>query len=279
MLKKIQTKWLLALAGLMMASPAMAELGLNLTRGVTEFSQEVYELHMVILWICVVIGVVVFGAMIYSMIKFRKSQGAVPATFTHSTKAEIIWTVIPILILLVMAYPATDALIKMEAPQAKPEMTVKITGFQWRWRYDYVGEDVGFISSLDEESNRVRQLGSSENPADVKDYLLNVDRELVLPVDTQIRFLITADDVIHAWWVPELGWKRDAIPGFVNEAWTNIKEPGVYRGQCAELCGRDHGFMPVVVRAVSKEEYRAWLNEQKQGQVAVDTAISASDKS
>ena len=267
------------LGALLASTGAWADYGLNMTPGVTEFSQIAYGLHMKILWICVAIGVLVFGVMIYSMLAHRKSKGVQPAQFSHSTAVEIVWTVIPILILVYMAYPATKALITMEAPKEKADLIVKITGFQWRWRYDYLNEDVSFISSLDAESNRVRQLNSGEDPAKVPDYLLNVDKPLVLPVGKQIKFLLTADDVIHAWWVPALGWKRDAIPGFVNEAWTKIEKPGIYRGQCAELCGRDHGFMPIVIKAVTPEEFEAWLAEQKNTAVAGQRIQPIADQS
>lgn len=251
----------MALASL--ASPAMAEYGLNMTRGVSSFSEKAYDLHMITLWVCVAIGIFVFGVMGYSMVYHRKSKGAVAATFSHSTKAEIIWTVIPIVILTALAIPAARALIFMEAsPEA--EMTVKITGYQWKWRYQYLEDDINFISSLDLEANRARQLGSGIDPTTVEHYLREVDHPLVLPVDTKIRFLITADDVIHSWWVPDFGWKRDAIPGFVNEAWVEVNKIGTYRGQCAELCGMDHGFMPIVAIVKSKEDYAAWVAEQKQ---------------
>ena len=220
-------------------------------------------MHMLMLYICVIIGIVVFGAMGYAMFKFRKSKGAKPdVDFTHSTKLEIIWTVVTVLILVIMAVPATSKV--MEQYTAKGhEMTVKVTGYQWMWRYEIVGEDVNFISRLDRESDRIRQSGETPDEAAHPHYLRDVDRVLVLPTETKIRFVVTADDVIHAWWVPALGWKQDAIPGIVNEAWTDIKEPGIYRGQCAELCGKDHGFMPIVVKAVPKAEYQQWLAAQK----------------
>ena len=236
---------------------------LNMGKGVTASSQHAYDAHMVALIVCIVIGLIVFGAMGYAMFKFRKSKGAVPDTsFTHSTKLEVIWTVVPVLILVVMAVPATVKV--MEQYETKGhEMTVKVTGYQWMWRYEIVGEDVNFISRLDRESDRIRQSGERPDSDVVPHYLRDVDRPLVLPTDTKIRFVITADDVIHAWWVPALGWKQDAIPGIVNEAWTDIKEPGIYRGQCAELCGKDHGFMPIVVKAVPKAEFDQWLASKK----------------
>lgn len=256
--------WLQGLLVLMVATPASAEWGLNLRRGVSAISETAYELHMLVLWICVVIGVLVFGAMFVSMYLHRKSRGHQPATFSHSTKAEIIWTVIPILILIGMAIPATRALIFMRQT-GDIDMTVKVTGYQWKWKYDYLEDDITILSTLHPDHNRARQLGSGMDPyATTAPYLLEVDKPLVLPTNTKIRFLITADDVIHSWWVPDFGWKRDAVPGFVNESWVEIKEPGTYRGQCAELCGKDHGFMPVVVIAKTPGEYMAWVADQKQ---------------
>jgi len=245
---------------------------LNMTPGVTETSRTVYGIHMIGLWICVAIGILVFGAMIVAMFKFRKSKGAVPATWSHSTVAEIIWTVVPIAILVLMAAPATKVMIGM-AHTEESEMTVKITGYQWKWGYDYinVGDKpyhVHFISRLDIQSDKTRQLKSGLDPFAVKQgseqtYLLDVDHPLVVPTDTKIRFVVTGDDVIHAWWVPQLGWKQDAIPGIINDAWTNIHDPGIYRGQCAELCGQDHAFMPIVVKAVPKAEFAQWLDQQE----------------
>ncbi|MGY0561705.1 cytochrome c oxidase subunit II [Luteimonas sp. A277] len=237
---------------------------LNMGRGVTPTSQNAYDAHMFVLWVCVVIGVLVFGAMGYAVFKFRKSKGAVASQFSHNTTAEVIWTVIPVIILVVMAFPATSKLIQMYDVRDS-EMTVKVTGFQWMWEYEYIGEDLSFLSRMDRESDRLRQ-----NPNTTRAemdahgaYLLEVDNELVLPTDTKVRFVITADDVIHSWWVPALGFKQDAIPGIINEAWTEIREPGVYRGQCAELCGKDHGFMPIVVRAVPRPEFDQWLAARK----------------
>jgi cytochrome c oxidase subunit 2 len=233
-----------------------------MTPGVTHTSQMAYEAHMFALWICVVIGVLVFGAMFYAMFKFRKSKGAVAAQFSHNTTAEVIWTIVPVIILVVMAWPATAKLIS-EYDTRDSAMTVKITGYQWLWKYEYLGQDVSFFSRLDRNSDALRQTHQVPTLAAIPHYLRDVDRPLVLPVHTKIRFVVTGDDVIHAWWVPALGWKQDAIPGIVNEAWTDISEPGIYRGQCAELCGKDHGFMPIVVKAVSKEEFAAWLAAEK----------------
>jgi cytochrome c oxidase subunit 2 len=245
---------------------------LNLTPGVTSISQRIWQLHMLGFYVCLGIGFLVFGAMFYAMFKFRKSKGAVAEQWSHSTKLETIWTVAPIVLLVILAWPATKLLIDM-ANTENADMTIKVTGYQWKWRYEYVDYNkkntgVNFISSLDQDSNRTRQLGSGLDPHAVKDgdyesYLLNVDKPLVVPTGVKIRFVITGDDVIHAWWVPQLGWKQDAIPGIINSAWTEIPTPGVYRGQCAELCGKDHGFMPIVVKAVQKSEFESWLaNEQ-----------------
>ena len=247
---------------------------LNMGRGVTPTSHAAYNAHMWVLWLCVVIGVIVFGAMAYAIFKFRRSKGAVAANFSHNTTAEIIWTVIPVIILIVLAFPATKNLIKMYDTR-NAEMTVKVTGYQWMWAYEYLGEGVSFTSRLDRKDDELRQSGTTPTLANDPHYLLSVDKMLVLPTDTKIRFVITADDVIHAWWVPALGWKQDAIPGIINEAWTQIEEPGIYRGQCAELCGKDHGFMPIVVKAVPKAEYAAWLAEQKAAAAPAEAAPAA----
>ena len=235
---------------------------LNMGKGVTQTARLAWEAHMVALWVCVVIGFLVFAAMAYAIFAFRKSRGAVAATFSHNTTAEILWTVIPVIILVVMAIPATSKLIAMYDTR-NAEMTVKVTGYQWMWEYDYLGQDVRFFSRLDRESDRLRQSGQRPDPATHPHYLLEVDNRLVLPVDTKVRFVITSDDVIHSWWVPALGWKQDAIPGIINEGWTLIEKPGIYRGQCAELCGKDHGFMPIVVEALPKDEFAAWLAQRK----------------
>lgn len=257
---------------------------LNMAPGASSISQRIYHLHMLGLWVCVGIGVLVFGAMIVAMFRFRKSKGAVAQTWSHSTKLETVWTVIPILILISMAWPATKLLVDM-AHVENSDLTVKITGYQWRWGYDYVDYNkkatgVHFISSLDPESYRVSQLRSGGDPSSVKDdgyssYLLNVDHPLVLPVGVKIRFVITADDVIHSWGVPSLGWKTDAIPGIINDNWTQIDAPGIYRGQCVELCGRGHGYMPIVVKAVSKPDFEKWLAAQAPPAAATPVAAAA----
>jgi cytochrome c oxidase subunit 2 len=272
----------LLVSGVAAANPEPWQL--NLTPGVTEISQRIYDLHMLGFYVCVGIGIIVFGAMFFAMFKFRKSQGAVAEQWSHSTKLEAIWTVAPVVLLVVLAWPATKLLVDM-AHTENADMTIKITGFQWKWRYDYVDynkKDTGvhFISSLDNDSNHARQLRSGIDPASVKDgnyesYLLNVDKPLVVPVNKKIRFVITADDVIHAWWVPALGWKQDAIPGIINTTWTEIPTPGVYRGQCAELCGKDHGFMPIVVKAVPQAEFDQWLTAQQAAGAADKAAATA----
>lgn len=249
--------------------PAWAEYALNLTRGVTPVSKQVYDLHMLILYIVTVIGIIVFGVMFWSIFHHRKSKGAVAAQFHHSTTAEIIWTVIPIIILILMAIPATKTLIFMEKT-GDADLTIKVTGYQWKWKYDYLDEDLSFFSSLAQTSRDASRRGSGIDPNNVENYLLEVDTPIVLPINKKIRILTTANDVIHSWWVPALGWKRDAIPGFINDNWTYIEEAGTYRGQCAELCGRDHAYMPIVLKAVPEEEYRAWLEEMKNKSVEID---------
>lgn len=251
-----------AMFWLLLVAPGYSGNEINMTRGVTVQSEINYRLHMTVLWICVAIGTLVFSAMFVSIILHRKSRGHEPAKFSHSTRAEIVWSIIPVLILVGMAIPATRALIHMEV-SPETEMTVKITGFQWRWKYDYLEDEVSFISSLSADSNAARLLHSGADPAQVDNYLLDVDRPLVLPANTRIKFLITSDDVIHSWWVPALGWKRDAVPGFVNEAWTEIVQPGTFRGQCAELCGKDHGFMPIVLEVLPRDAFQHWVDTQQ----------------
>ncbi|WP_261904650.1 cytochrome c oxidase subunit II [Vibrio fortis] len=242
---------------LLLTPLAQATSEYNMTQGVTEISGKVYELHMLIFYICCAIAFVVFGVMFYSILRHRKSKGAVAAHFHESTKVEIIWTVIPIIILIAMAIPATKTLIAME-DTSQSDITIKITGSQWKWHYSYFGEDVEYFSLLatsDKEIEGIEAKGAH--------YLLEVDKPLVLPINRKVRFLMTSDDVIHSWWVPAFAVKKDTIPGFINEAWTKIDEPGVYRGQCAELCGRAHGFMPIVVQAMEEDEFDAWLVDQK----------------
>jgi cytochrome c oxidase subunit 2 len=280
---KMVKRALAAGAALMLGSgPAMAAWSdLNLRVGVTELSREIYGLHMLILWICVAIAAAVFGVMIYSIATFRKSKGAVAASFDHNTKAEVIWTVIPVIILVGMAVPAARTLVKIEDTRGS-ELTVKVTGYQWKWQYEYVDHGVSFFSTLARSSDEARQLDSGIEPESVEHYLLDVDKPLVVPQGRKVRVLITANDVIHAWWVPDFGMKKDAIPGYINEMWFNAEKPGTYRGQCAELCGRDHGFMPVVVKVLPQDEFDAWLEAEKAarqaaGAMPVRTAAAAMD--
>ena len=236
----------------------------NMTESVTEVGREIYGLHMLILWFCVGIGAIVFGAMFYSIYAHRKSRGVTPATFHESTTVEIAWTVIPFLILIGMAVPATKTLISVyDFDDA--EIDILITGYQWKWKYEYLadeGDNVAFFSNLRTPQNEINNTAPKG-----EHYLLEVDEPMVIPVNTKVRFLVTANDVLHSWWVPELAVKKDAIPGFINEAWTLPTKEGVYRGQCAELCGKDHGFMPIVVNVVSRGEYDEWL-AVKQGEAA-----------
>jgi cytochrome c oxidase subunit II len=235
---------------------AHADYALNLMQGVTKVSNDIYDLHMLILWICVFIGIAVFGTMFYSIYHHRKSKGHKAANFHENTTVEIIWTIIPTLILIGMAIPATKAMIELDDVQ-KSDMSIKVTGKQWYWDYEYLGSGIHFESHLDAASEKAHRDGS--DPHSVPHYLLNVDNPLVVPVGKKIRFVFTAADVIHSWWVPDLGWKKDANPGFINEAWTQVDKPGVYRGQCTELCGRDHGFMPIVVIAMEQGDYDKWV--------------------
>ncbi|WP_318454242.1 cytochrome c oxidase subunit II [Photobacterium leiognathi] len=245
-------------ASVFFSLPVMAEtMQLNMTPGVTAVSQDVYGLHMTILYICIAIGVVVFGAMFWAIFHHRKSKGAKPASFHESTKVEIIWTVIPFIILIAMAVPATKTLIAME-DTSKSDVTILVTGSQWKWHYSYFDQDVEYYSHL---ATSAEQISNQRQKRD--NYLLEVDYPLVLPVGQKVRFLITSQDVIHSWWVPAFAVKKDANPGFINEAWTRIDKPGIYRGQCAELCGKDHGFMPIVVIAKPQAEYEEWLQQIK----------------
>ena len=249
------------------AGLAAAEYGINLQKPVTPIAHKILELHNLIFIISLVIFVVVFGFMFYSIIVHRKSRGFKPATFHDNVKLEMLWTVIPFLILVGMAIPSTATLIEME-DTTKSEMTIKITGYQWKWKYDYPEQDIGFFSNLSTPRDEID--GKADKS---KDYLLEVDNPVVVPVGKKIRFLVTANDVLHAWWVPALGVKKDAIPGFINEIWAKVDEPGVYRGQCAELCGKDHGYMPIVVNAVSQDDFDKWVVAQKQ-KSAADAASS-----
>ncbi|MDF2487983.1 MAG: cytochrome c oxidase subunit [Pseudomonas sp.] len=255
-MKRHPLVWMGPLSWLMIG-PAQAAWTVNMAPGATQVSNAVFDLHMIIFWICVVIGVVVFGAMGWSMYKHRRSTGQQPAHFHEHTRVEILWTVVPFLILVAMAIPATRTLIDIY-DASESDIDIQVTGYQWKWHYKYLGQDVEFFSNLATPSEQIR----NDSPKG-EHYLLEVDQPLVLPVGAKVRFLITAADVIHSWWVPAFAVKRDAIPGFVNEAWTRLETPGVYRGQCTELCGKDHGFMPVVVEVKSRADYDTWLGERK----------------
>ena len=237
---------------------AQAAWELDMPTGVSTLSEEIRGLHRLILLICTIVCAGVFAFAFYTILTCRKSQGAKAATFSHSTRAEIIWTVIPTLVLIGMAIPSARTIIKIEDTSGA-EMSIKITGYQWKWSYDYLDQDKFFYSTLDQNSYLASQRGSETRPDQVEHYLRNVDKAMVVPVDTKIRLLLTANDVIHSWWVPELYVKKDANPGFVNEIWFEATKTGVYRGQCTELCGRGHGFMPVVVVVETKERYQQWL--------------------
>lgn len=271
-------KQLLAVLGMVAGGAVHADNTLNLTEGVTPLSHEIYNLHMYILWICVVIGVLVYGLMAYSIMHHRKDKGVVPARFHENTKLEIVWTIIPFVILIAMAIPATRVMIDAYDTSGSA-MTVKVTGYQWKWRYEYVGEGIDFFSTLDAKSNEARQANPKISPASVDHYLLNVDNPLVIPANQKVRFLFTGADVIHSWWVPDFGWKKDTIPGFITDGWVKVEKPGTYRGQCTELCGRDHGFMPIVVVVKTEEDYKLWLAQQKvKYQVATQTAQAEAAK-
>lgn len=252
---------------------SLADWIFNMTPGVTEISRSVYSLHMIILTICIVIAVIVFGIMFYAMLKHRKSQGAVAENFHENTLVEIIWTIIPFFILIGMAIPATKTLAEIYSKEASG-VTVEIVGYQWKWRYRYLDDnpdkEISFFSNMSTDPKEI----ANEVPKS-EFYLLEVDEPLVLPTNTRVRFLITANDVIHSWWVPDLAVKKDAIPGIINEAWTKIDVEGLYRGQCAELCGQDHGFMPIVVDARSPEAFQQWMIEKQQLAMA---EASLSDK-
>lgn len=244
------------------SSSAHAEMVLNLTPGVTPISHDIYELHMLIFWICVAIGVVVFGAMFYAMFHFRKSRGAKAENFHSHPVLEITWTIVPFIILVLMAIPATRVLLNMY-DDAKEDVTIKVTGYQWKWQYEYMEDGVSFFSNLSTPVDQMKNLAPKS-----KDYLREVDHPIVVPVGKKIRFLVTSNDVNHAWWVPDLGVKRDAVAGFINEAWTRIDKPGTYVGQCAELCGVNHAFMPIVVVATTEQGYKDWIAQQKGGAAA-----------
>ncbi|MEI2658604.1 MAG: cytochrome c oxidase subunit II [Nitrosomonas sp.] len=231
----------------------------NLPEPQSIIAKDIYDQHIWLMWICLVIFIGVFGVMFYSVLKHRKSLGYKAANFHHSTSVEIIWTVIPCLILVVMAWPATKTVIAMK-DSSSPDMTIKATGYQWMWGYEYLqgeGEGISFYSKLSTPRTQI------ENKAPKgENYLLEVDNRVVVPVDKKVRIILTANDVIHAWWVPALGIKQDAVPGFIRDTWFKADAPGIYRGQCAELCGKDHGFMPIVVEVMAADDYAKWVAAQ-----------------
>ena len=231
---------------------------LNMREGVTQVSRDVFELHMLIFYICVAIGAVVFSVMFYSLFRYTKKRNPNPSTFHESTKLEVAWTVVPFLILIAMAVPASKTLTEIYDDE-EGEINIQVVGYQWKWEYKYLEDDINFFSNLSTDQDEIYNLvPKGEN------YLLEVDEPLIIPVDTRVRFLITANDVIHSWWVPDFAIKQDAIPGFINTAWTRAEETGIYRGNCTELCGKNHGFMPVVVKVVEKDEYNDWVLSKKE---------------
>ena len=264
---KLSERLFAALAGvlsMLFVSAADAEYVLNMTRGVTPISRDLYSLHMIVLWVCVVIAIVVFGVMIWSIIYHRKSRGAVAANFHENAQVEVFWTVGPLVILIAIAIPATATLIDLEDAKTNADINLQVTGIQWKWKYNYIDEDVVFISSLAQSSRDV-----IKDPTGHENYLLEVDQPVVLPINKKIRFLFHSDDVLHAWWVPAFAVKQDVVPGFINDSWAVIEKTGTYRGQCAELCGKDHGFMPIVVEAVTQGEYEQWLADKKAEAAAI----------
>lgn len=264
------SKILFAFIGMMLAKYVAAAdyWQLNMYRGVTPISHDIYQLHMIAIYVCAAIGVIVFGIMIYSLIFHRKSRGHVPATFHDNKRLEIIWTAVPFFILVALAIPATRVLVHME-DTTDSEVTIKIVGSQWKWQYQYLDQGISYFSNL---STPYKQLHNQEKKGEW--YLLEVDNPLVVPVNKKIRFLVTSSDVVHSWWVPELGVKRDAIPGFMHEAWARIEKPGIYRGQCAELCGINHGFMPIVVKAVDDASFQQWVAQKAAQQPSVPAATT-----
>jgi cytochrome c oxidase subunit II len=246
-----------------------AAYALNLRAPATEIASQIYDLHMLILWVCIAIFVVVFGLMFYSILKHRKSVGHKAAQFHENHWLEVIWTIIPVIILASMAYPATKTILAMKDTSAA-DMSIKVTGYQWKWGYDYLDQNVKYISTLTTPQDQIQNKAEKG-----ENYLLEVDNPMVVPVGKKVRLLITSEDVIHSWWIPSFGVKQDAIPGFMKETWIKVQEPGIYRGQCAELCGKDHGFMPIVVEAKEQADYDAWVVAQKD---AAATANAGADK-
>ena len=263
MFKKIKILCKSAFAALLILSLYPSQVlsdwdALNMREGVTRVSRDVFELHMLIFYICVAIGTVVFSVMFYSLFRYTKKKNPNPSSFHESSKLEVAWTIVPFLILIVMAVPASKTLTEIYEDE-EGEINIQIVGYQWKWEYKYLEDDINFFSNLSTDQDEINNLvPKGEN------YLLEVDEPLIIPVDTRVRFLITANDVIHSWWVPDFAIKQDAIPGFINTAWTRVEEPGIYRGNCTELCGKNHGFMPVVVKVVEKDEYNDWVLAKKE---------------
>ena len=254
------SKAVVILTTILMSGLVQAEYQLNFQEPVTQVARDIYGLHMLIFWICVAIFVAVFGVMFYSIYAHRKSKNYEAAQFSHSTKVEVVWTVIPFLILVVMAWPATKVLIDME-DTTKSDLTIKITGYQWKWGYEYLDSGIQFYSTLSTPREQIDQFDQSTAQPPGENYLLEVDNHVIVPSGRKVRALITANDVIHAWWIPAFGTKKDAIPGYINELWFNVDEgkEGIYRGQCAELCGKDHAYMPIVVEVVTAEQFDNWV--------------------
>ena len=262
MFQKLKNNYRAIFCSLLIASfyPAKAFAqwdNMNMREGVTQVSRDVFELHMLIFYICVAIGTLVFGVMFFSLFRYTKKRNPVPSTFHESTKLEFAWTLVPFLILVAMAVPASKTLQDIYQDE-EGEINIQVVGYQWKWEYKYLEDDINFFSNLSTDQDEIYNLvPKGEN------YLLEVDEPLIIPVNTRVRFLITANDVIHSWWVPDFAIKQDAIPGFINTAWTRVEEPGIYRGNCTELCGKNHGFMPVVVKVVEQEEYDNWILSKK----------------
>lgn len=266
--------WPAAIVALVFSVSAFALPEINMTEGVTPLSKQMFNIHSLILYIITVVGVIVALVMLYTVIAFRKSKGAKPADFHENTTLEVVWTAIPLVVLVLMAIPATKALLAIE-DTSNSDMTIIATGYQWKWKYDYMDEKISYFSNLNPEHAKASQKNSGTDVTKIENYLLDVDNALVVPINKKIRVLTTANDVIHAWWVPELGIKRDAVPGFINESWMMVEKEGTYRGQCAELCGQGHGFMPIVVIAKNDNDYKEWVAMK---QAEATAAAQGSDK-
>lgn len=257
-----KSSFIVTLMAMVFSPFALGDYGLNMPKGVSPVSQEIYSLHMTIFWICCAIGFLVFSVMIYALIRHRRSIGHEAADFHESTTVEIVWTIIPFIILIAMAIPATKTLLLMDDTR-ESDLTIKITGYRWYWHYDYLDNGVSFFSYLTTPEDEIKNVQPKN-----ADYLLQVDEPLVIPTGKKVRFLVTAKDVLHSWWVPKLGVKKDAIPFLINEVWTQADQEGIYPGQCAELCGAKHGYMPIVVDARSPEAFEEWVNERKAAKAA-----------